>query len=374
VAFTFFRSIIDASFTRSNDRMADETTSLLDIIDFVEPEPEEPKSPEESEPEEPKSPEEGEDEIVEELEGEDEEGVAGSDSGTAAGSDAEDEEGEDGPKKKVKKKGVPLDYANAKVLESRIHMDMTKHVLAFEYFEYTAFWHFSLPQAFLTALSSVLAFSGSAEMLKPYAEYISLIVGCLSATVVLIQTVGGVKTYDLRADRHKTAAVLLRDLNDEMTLIKMKLKQIAKLKLEHHEDDHSHFDDPDLTFEMVQKRYAQCLSSCSSNAPLRIVEAFRGLETNIELQESTENLALIDGVYGDMDHKTMFRNKAYDILAGEIINSGIFPHKLPNSKDMIQKTMHKLKIRLKENKSFYHDLESVVVPPYQEPRRKRLFC
>lgn len=271
---------------------------------------------------------------------------------------------EDGkPKKKVKKKGVPLDYANAKILECYIHRDMAKHVLASEYFEYQAFWFFQIPQALFTAISSVLAFAGSARMFKPYAEYISLIVGTLSACVVLIQTVGGVKTFDLRADRHKTAAVQLRDLRDDLVLIKMKLKEIGRLKNEHHPSEHSHFEDHDLTFEAIQKKYMQCLGSCNSNAPLRIVEAFRGVETNIELQESSSNMAIVDEIYGELDHKTMMKAKAYDILTGEIINTRMFPAKLPNSKDMIERTMDKLKLHLKENKTFYEDIENYESKP-----------
>merc|ERR1711915_490491 len=55
----------------------------------------------------------------------------------------------------------------------------------------------------------------------------------------------------------------------------------------------------------------------------------------------------------------MMKAKAYDLLTGEIINTRMFPAMLPNSKHMIDRTMDKLKVHLRDNKKFYEDFEDI---------------
>ena len=253
------------------------------------------------------------------------------------------------------KAGINLSFPNAARLETQVHKDMIMHILAFEYFQCQQFYYFTVPQAIFTALSSVLAFAASSSILKDYGSQISLLVGSLSAMVVLFQTIGNVRQYGIRSDRHNTAALQLRDLRDDMIMTKLKLGELQKMN-----DDDSSVDDPDpITFADVQKRYRQCLSSCSSTIPIRIQEAFHGLETNIELQQSKTNIDIIKEMYPDPCHQTMLKSKAYDIMAGEIVNSAMFPHGLPNSKRVVEKVMRKLKQRVKASKDFYKDVDEV---------------
>mmetsp|Transcript_7875 Transcript_7875/g.19552 ORF Transcript_7875/g.19552 Transcript_7875/m.19552 type:complete len:355 (+) Transcript_7875:440-1504(+) len=263
--------------------------------------------------------------------------------------------------------GVHLTFKNAYMLETEIYKNKLMHILAFEHFATMQFYHFTLPQASFTAIASVLAFSASSSLMKEYASEISLTVGCLSALVVLLQTIAGVRQYGLRADRHNTAAIQLRDLHDDMVMTKLKLKEL--------EDMGDDAKDPDpVTFATIQKRYRQCLSSCSSVLPVRIQEAFHGLETNIHLQETKENLAIIENIYPNTNHTTMLKSKAFDIMAGEIVNSSMYPHKLPNSKIMVKVTMHKLRQRIRTNKFFYSNIDSVAKEKYDHQDKDGMFC
>ena len=72
------------------------------------------------------------------------------------------------PKKK-KKHGVKFNYQNAAVLEQQVQMNLVQNSLAHQYFQFRQYWYFTLPQAFLTAIASVLAFVASSEKLEEHA-------------------------------------------------------------------------------------------------------------------------------------------------------------------------------------------------------------
>lgn len=276
----------------------------------------------------------------------------GNDSGKDEGNEPDDDSSS---KPNPKQKGVKLTYANATILQRQVNLNMMKHHLAHEYFEYKQFYFFTLPQSLLSCFSAVLAFGGGSSMLSYYSEQISLFVGCLSALAVLFQTVGGIKMYGQKADRHDACSISLRDLRDDLVLIALKLQQIEKIKKSDQSKAEELLKEVD-TFESIQKRYQQCLSNCSSTVPLRISEAFHGLDTTIELTATDTNNGKMKSLYPKfrkVQHDNLLKSKAYDIMAGEIINSKTFPAHLPDSKHLVKTTMRKLKKKLREAEEFH---------------------
>jgi len=285
-------------------------------------------------------------------------------------------------KKKKKKQGVKFNYQNAAVLEQQVQMNLVQNSLAHQYFKFRQYWYFTLPQAFLTAIASVLAFAASSEMLKEYAQYINLFVGSISAAVVLFQTISGIRQYGVKADRHQNVAVQLRDLRDDLIITKFKLNEVQNDTENRRtvcfenvgvvqesssgsggghgggDVDSDAESDPNAndTFQDVQKRYQTCLSGCTSVVPIRITEAFHGVRTNLEVAETRNNIKYLHNLYGNFDYNNQLKSKAYDILAGEIINNPLFPMRIPNSKVMVDRTMIILKNRLKEQANFYDDV------------------
>eukprot|EP00533_Pseudo-nitzschia_delicatissima_P006842 CAMPEP_0116090904 /NCGR_PEP_ID=MMETSP0327-20121206/7218_1 /TAXON_ID=44447 /ORGANISM="Pseudo-nitzschia delicatissima, Strain B596" /LENGTH=391 /DNA_ID=CAMNT_0003582215 /DNA_START=87 /DNA_END=1262 /DNA_ORIENTATION=- len=307
----------------------------------------------------------------------------------------EAEKGDKKIKKRRKKKGVQLNYRTALALETQVRMNLIKHSLAADFFNWQQYWKFTFPQAVFTALSSTLAFSASSSIFSQHAESINLFVGSLSALVVLIQTISGFKNYGVRADRHRNVAVQLRDLADDIALMKFKLNMVEEQNEQHQTslrrsaeeraasptgkrrgstssftlnwDEHpgnkekSDSDDDEAgsnehTFDSIQKRYQQSLSGCSSNVPLELSEAFHGLASNLEIAETKENIERLHEVYGHIHYRSALMAKAYAIMAGEILNDPFFPAWMPDSKRMVKQSMNVLKDRLKKSTSLYEGL------------------
>lgn len=299
-----------------------------------------------------------------------------------------------------KKKGVQLNYRTALALETQVRMNLIKHSLAADFFNWQQYWKFTFPQAVFTALSSTLAFSASSTIFSEHAEAINLFVGSLSALVVLIQTISGFKNYGVRADRHRNVAVQLRDLADDIALMKFKLNMVEEQNKQHqsslnkwaeekafkdqnaasptgkrtsisafslnwdqlHENkeksdsDDDEAEENENTFDSIQKRYQQSLSGCSSNVPLELSEAFHGLASNLEIAETKENIERLHDVYGHIHYRSALLAKAYDIMAGEILNDPLFPAWMPDSKKMVKQSMKVLKERLKKSTNLYQGL------------------
>ena len=283
---------------------------------------------------------------------------------------------------KTEKKGVKLNARNAQQLEIQFQINLIKHSLAADYFEFHQFYLFTLPQAILTAASSVIAFSSSSASFSQWQDILSIVVGLNSAIVVLLQTISGIQNFGMRADRHRGVAIQLRDLRDDIVLMKFKLNSVELDTKQKHEilykkdgafpivdwnkskehEEHEHDDDADAgeseTFDSIQKRYQQCLSGCTSNVPIELSEAFHGLGSNLEIAETKENVERMHNIYGHLNYQSLVTGKAYDILAGLILNRWNFPLFFPDSKEVVRTTMKMLKARLIESQDLYNDLES----------------
>jgi len=155
-------------------------------------------------------------------------------------------------KKKPKDAGIVLTKDSAMELEYQVHKNLVKHNISASYYYTRQMLFFTIPQAVLTMVTSILAFLSSSEL---YSErqrtVLATIVGCLSGVVVFLQTLNGVCTFGTRAAQHASAAIDLRDLRDHIILIKFTLQKqeeqddIDNLEAEEEDDD----DNDDKTVE-----------------------------------------------------------------------------------------------------------------------------
>lgn len=150
-------------------------------------------------------------------------------------------------KKKKKKKGIVLNKDSAMELEYQVQVNLILHNLAAQYFTSRHLMIFTIPQAVLTMLVSILAFLSSSELLNPFQKtLLATIVGSTSGVVVFLQTMSGVCSYGTRGAQHYNAAIDLRDLRDHIILIKFKLQRDEEeLDLEKKRADIEHEADED---------------------------------------------------------------------------------------------------------------------------------
>jgi len=273
--------------------------------------------------------------------------------------------------KKKKKKGLKLCSESALGLEQQVQMNLIKHQLAWQFLSCRQFWLFTVPQAILTMLSGILAFVATSDLLDEKIKVImNTIVGSTSGIVVFLQTMSGVCAYGTRAAMHDSAAIDLRDLRDDLVLLKQKLCQIDANKKKEMvcfnktgatiNDDDDDDDDDSInnegngdTFEEIQTRFRQCLSGCKSTVPMALSEAFHGLDSNLMLAQSKDNVIHLYELYGHLYFDEFIYFKAYDILAGEILNSRYFPLQLPNSKKVVLTTMARLQEQIIQYDNFW---------------------
>mmetsp|Transcript_5013 Transcript_5013/g.11634 ORF Transcript_5013/g.11634 Transcript_5013/m.11634 type:complete len:390 (-) Transcript_5013:182-1351(-) len=265
-------------------------------------------------------------------------------------------------KKSKQRKGVQITAASAFELEREVSKNMAKHNLANQYLAFRHFWFFTVPQAVLTCVSGILAFVATLDLLTNEVKTIvNTIVGSISGVVVFLQTMSGICNYGSRADMHQSAAIDLRDLRDDLHLLKQKLKQIEmdrnkkKSHAEANGEDHEDSNEEDgASFDEIQSRFRQSLSACKSNVPMGLTEAFAGIESNLLLARSKENNVYMTKIYGEIEFDDFVQSKAHDILAGEILHSRFFPFSLPKSKDVVQRTMERLRNHIELYQCFWH--------------------
>ena len=262
------------------------------------------------------------------------------------------------PEKKKKKRGTKLTHDSAFSLEQQVQMSLIQHQLARKHLGSREFWLFTVPQAVLTLLASILAFVATSELINEKAKVIiSTIVGSISGVVVFLQTMNGVCNYGTRAAMHDSTAIDLRDLRDDLVLLKHKLSHVLNSdgKREYHEHEEEEDDDDDdpskgETFEAIQTRFRQSLTGCKSTVPVALSEAFQGLDSELMVAFSFENKRMLYGIYKQMDFDTIIYFKACDILMEEISTSGYFPISfpihLPDSKKVVSATMEHLKDKI----------------------------
>jgi hypothetical protein len=280
-------------------------------------------------------------------------------------------------RRKKKRKGIALNFDSAMELEYQVQINLVKHNLAAQFYSSRQFWLFTIPQGLLTMLTSILAFVATSGLLSEVTKTVlSTIVGSTSGIVVFLQTMSGVCNYGTRAAMHASACIDLRDLRDEIVLIKFKVKKEEEQGIESGsgdtinetkaEDDESGSDsdndeeaekeakEHDNIFARIQSRYKQSLSGCKSNVPMPLSEAFNGLHSNLLVSESMDNTIYMRDIYGPKKNfKNIIYFKAYDILASEILASQGFPIFLPPSKQVVDRAMFVLNEEINKYHSYW---------------------
>lgn len=161
-------------------------------------------------------------------------------------------------RKKKKKKVVRLDVESARELEYIIQANMNQHTLASIYFSNQNFYVFTVTQASFTMMASIGAFAASSDLLTPISKvWLNLAVGSISAMVVFLQTMNGVCGFGERAGQHQNLAIDLRDLRDDIALLKLKLQKVKadkeKAKAQHG-DGYSYTRIPTMTVIVTRTR------------------------------------------------------------------------------------------------------------------------
>ena len=299
----------------------------------------------------------------------------------------------DGEKKKVEKEdtkqlktGTKLTTKVAMHMEHKVQMNMTKHNLSYRHFACRQFWFFTIPQAVLTLLSSVLAFAATTDLVTiKWGVIINIVVGANSGVVVFLQTMSGVCNYGTRAAMHEAAAVDLRELRDHLLLLKYKLgyaeseeksrmaSTVGKKKRgEPHpsppppppekkgsgidaDGDGEEDVDMDDTFESVSKKFAQSMSSCKSNVPLVLNEIFNGIQSAYMVTNSVRNTHTLMEIYPQGTYDTL-AFKLYDVTGGIILNDLFFPLFLPDSAKAIKRATYEFRRLVMEYESFWEPL------------------
>jgi len=275
---------------------------------------------------------------------------------------------------KKKTKGVKLDAVTAIKLEQEVNMNMVKHQLASKYLSARQFWFFTVPQALLTMLSGILAFLATTDLLNATAKIVTnTIVGSISGVVVFLQTMSGNCNYGTRAAMHGSTAIDLRDLRDDLVLLKQKLELIESRTLTQKltdassqtsaaagtndtmggNEDENTDDQGGGNFNDIQTRFKQSLSGCKSTVPMPISEAFHGLQSDMLMKQSKKSMDYLFNIYQIGHFNEYIELKAFDMLAGEIMHYPLYPLYLPNSEKMVEETMDRLKKEIHESESFW---------------------
>jgi len=260
-----------------------------------------------------------------------------------------------------KKKGVKLDALSTFRLEQEVQMNMVKHQLAKKFFSARQFWFFTVPQMILSVTCSILAFFVTTGLLKVHTNVIiNTIVGSISGAIIVLQIMGVVCDYGTREAMHDSAFIDLRNLRDDLVLLKQKLflneerirSDAGTNDTNGIEDKDDNNEDHDLNFEDIQTRFKQSLSGCKSTVPMEISEAFHGLQSDILLKQSRMGNDTLCDIYEVFHFQEFIELKAYGILSGEITNSVLFPIYLPNSDRVVKATMNRLKKEMVDSGQF----------------------
>jgi len=193
--------------------------------------------------------------------------------------------------------------------------------------------------------------------------FLNTITGSASVIVVFIQTIAGICNYGTRAHMHQVVTLDLRDLRDDMVLLRFKLK--LDYQQQGKDPDGKTDDDEqdegstelDFDFESIRSRFLQTLSGCKSVVPMKLMEAFHGIKSNMMVSETRSTAQYFTNTYDDSLDVCYERMgfKVYDILASEILGFSFFPLTFPEPTVVIETTMKRLKEEMLTYNSFWLD-------------------
>ena len=267
----------------------------------------------------------------------------------------------------ITNKGAKLTKEIYNDMKYKVQLNLLKNQLACDHFSSRQFNLFTVPQAFLTMTTSILAFLASSDLFTDEAKTKSImttVVGAIAAAVVFLQTMNGVCTYGTRASMHDSVAIDLEVLLDDFYVLKRKLANEETndfivgsntinsgngdaISIEDDEDDAD--GDSDMkTFELIETRLKQSRSGCKSSIPIELNECFNSLEYSLKLAFTIEAEHFLKDKYNITNIWNMICFKAYTILVEEITNSRWFPMCLPNSTKVVKATMITLQQQIKQ--------------------------
>ena len=268
--------------------------------------------------------------------------------------------------KRKKSRLITVTKASTMILESQVQMMMSKHNLAASFFGFRQFWLFAVPQATLATIVSCLAFAATTELFDERTKILlNTVVGATSIFVVFLQTMSANFKYGTRASMHEAVFEDLRNLRDDLVLLRFKLEHQQHRKYTNtntsNEKDEEENTDSDSEFEVIQIRLLQTLSGCKSVVPAALMEAFHGIKSNLFVNETKATSLYFKAMYDDTAEICYERMgfKVYDILATEILESFLFPLVCPDPNAIIEKTMKRLKKEMFVYSSFWVDEISV---------------
>ena len=214
---------------------------------------------------------------------------------------------------------------------------------------------------------------------------LNTIVGSASGIVVFLQTMSGVCNYGIRASMHESTALNLRNLRDDLSILKHKIAMEDRMKENNNDnnnnknnnsrnkcdDDNDNDDDDDpatsnsnsssCTFDDLRTRFSQCLIGCQSTIPLKISDAFNHIDSSLQLMLTGKNATVLRHKYSDA-YPTHFPDdiimdifcfKAYQILVTNMVDSPYWPFLIPDSHPIVHATIDRLKLIVINADSFW---------------------
>ncbi|VEU44206.1 unnamed protein product [Pseudo-nitzschia multistriata] len=238
------------------------------------------------------------------------------------------------------------------------------HILSWMHLSRRQLCLFTLPEAILTTVASILAFLVSSELLPDdnHKAILSVIVGSTTGVVVFLQTMAAFCDYGTRAAMHQGTANDLEDLQNDLEILMLKTGQIMSNDFHKLVQDDMTYGEAiqrvqatntdalkySQSFETIQNRLTHSMSTCKSNIPMEIAAAFEGLQTGFSMTMTKETAEHYKKAYGTKEAFYILHDRAFDILQGEIIATRFFPMRLPDPQTMVKNSLDKLKCQFSE--------------------------
>ena len=295
---------------------------------------------------------------------------------------------------------TPLERYSITELCKQCQSQIYRHHLAHAHFSFLQFWLFTVPIACFVMTSGILSFFNSTSLTHGDDEiYIGITIGIMSVLVVFFGTIQTYYNFDVRSAMHYNVVTDLDRLRAELQVMKIKYmhgdrgRQIKQVITSRNNDDGSdvnssntmitstHRDavkeEEDIglisqgeSFETIQARYQQCLISCKSPVPLKIEQAYRMIDSQMELCSSCAANDYFESV-GMEDWQLKLWLAAYDQLTEQFTSTAYWPMQLPDSSKMVHLALYKVRKVVKNGKNFWnedveYDYESGVFQPSAE--------
>ena len=292
---------------------------------------------------------------------------------------------------------TPLERYSITELCKQCQSQIYRHHLAHAHFSFLQFWLFTVPIACFVMTSGILSFFNSTVLTKDNEEvYIGISIGVMSVLVVFFGTLQAYYDFDVRSAMHYNVVTDLDRLRAELQVMKIKHMHAPKAHSHTHHGNNDDGNDVNSSntmitsthrdavkeeediglisqgesFETIQARYQQCLISCKSPVPLKIEQAYRMIDSQMELCVSCAANDYFESV-GMEDWQLKLWLAAYDQLTEQFTSTKYWPMQLPDSSKMVHLALYKVRKVVKNGKHFWnenveYDYESGVLQPSAE--------